>query len=86
MTLDDVADSELLGHRFLVSKLEELLEARLAALEDEVRAGVDVGSVPDGAPKDFDVVVCDAVGVGEDLTYTFGDSDLWKPKVRMERY
>ena len=76
MPLDDVSNSQSLCHHLLVSELEELLESRVAALEDEVGTGVDVVPVPHGLAKYLDVVVRYSVGVGEDLGDSFRDSDL----------
>jgi hypothetical protein len=77
MTLNDVSHAKLVGHKVLVSKLEELLELLLTALKDEVRSRVDVGSVTNGGAEDLNVVRRDSVGEGEDFADSFGNGDLY---------
>lgn len=77
VTFDNISNAKFIGHEILVSELEEFFVLLLTALENEVGSRVDVGSVPDGGAKDFDVVGSDSVREGENLADSFRNGDLY---------
>lgn len=76
VTLDDITDAQFfckfLAHSW---ELEEALEARFA-VHEIVCAWMNVGTVANGLPQLFDVVLKDAFRVGENLGHPLWHGDF----------
>lgn len=85
MTLNNVANAQLVCHVVLVAKLEILLDVLLTALQNEVGSRMNVGTIPDSLAQRLDIVGRDTVREREDFGDALWHSDLVDLQIRVGR-
>lgn len=84
MSLDGVADSQVICDRLLVPKFEVLLEPTRASCH-VIRTRMYVATVSYGGSENFDVMLSDPFRVREDLCYSLWDSNFIDTEVGVRR-